>query len=91
MYMNAVQLMTGHGGWPLNCLALPDGRPIYGGTYYRRPMDARTPRLATCGRPIGKSVKYAEQLTDGCATTKASRRAADGQRSYSVWMRLSKW
>jgi uncharacterized protein len=34
VYMSAVQLMTGHGGWPLNCFALPDGRPVYGGTYY---------------------------------------------------------
>ena len=29
-----VQLMTGRGGWPLNCFALPDGRPLYGGTYF---------------------------------------------------------
>ncbi len=35
VYMNAVQLVSGHGGWPLNCFALPDGRPVYGGTYYR--------------------------------------------------------
>ena len=34
LYMSAVQLMTGRGGWPLNCFALPDGRPIYGGTYF---------------------------------------------------------
>ncbi len=34
VYMNAVQLMTGSGGWPLNCFALPDGRPVYGGTYF---------------------------------------------------------
>ncbi len=34
VYMNAVQLLTGRGGWPLNCIALPDGRPIYGGTYF---------------------------------------------------------
>ena len=34
VYMNAVQLLTGSGGWPLNCIALSDGRPIYGGTYF---------------------------------------------------------
>jgi len=34
VYMNAVQLIAGRGGWPLNCIALPDGRPIYGGTYF---------------------------------------------------------
>ena len=36
IYMDAVQLMTGGGGWPLNCFALPDGSPFYGGTYYPR-------------------------------------------------------
>lgn len=36
VYMTAVQLMTGHGGWPLNCFTLPDGRPVYGGTYFHR-------------------------------------------------------
>jgi uncharacterized protein YyaL (SSP411 family) len=34
VYMSAVQLIAGRGGWPLNCIALPDGRPIYGGTYF---------------------------------------------------------
>jgi hypothetical protein len=36
IYMSAVTLMTGHGGWPLNCICLPDQRPIYGGTYFRK-------------------------------------------------------
>ncbi len=36
VYMNAVQLMTGKGGWPLNCITLPDGRPIFGGTYFTK-------------------------------------------------------
>ena len=36
VYMNAVQLMTGSGGWPLNAIALPDGRPVWGGTYFEK-------------------------------------------------------
>lgn len=36
IYMNAVQLMNGRGGWPLNVIALPDGRPIWGGTYFKK-------------------------------------------------------
>jgi uncharacterized protein YyaL (SSP411 family) len=36
VYMNAVQLMTGSGGWPLNVVALPDGRPVWGGTYFKK-------------------------------------------------------
>lgn len=35
IYMNAVQLIHGNGGWPLNCFALPDGKPVYGGTYFQ--------------------------------------------------------
>lgn len=34
VYMLAVQLMTRQGGWPLNCFTLPNGKPIYGGTYF---------------------------------------------------------
>ena len=36
VYMKAVQIMTGHGGWPMNVVTLPDGRPIWGGTYFRK-------------------------------------------------------
>jgi len=36
VYMKAVQIMTGRGGWPMNVVALPDGRPIWGGTYFRK-------------------------------------------------------
>ncbi len=34
VYMDAVQLMTNRGGWPLNCFITPDGKPFYGGTYF---------------------------------------------------------
>ena len=34
VYMDAAYLLTGRGGWPLNVIALPDGRPIYAGTYF---------------------------------------------------------
>ncbi len=34
VYMDAVQMITGSGGWPLNVFVLPDGRPFYGGTYF---------------------------------------------------------
>src|SRR6185369_13379377 len=32
--MDAVQAMTGHGGWPLNAFLTPEGVPFYAGTYY---------------------------------------------------------
>ena len=39
IYMMAVQLMTGHGGWPMSVFLTPDLRPFYGGTYF--PPDDR--------------------------------------------------
>lgn len=36
IYINAVQLMTGSAGWPLNVVTLPDGRPVWGGTYFKK-------------------------------------------------------
>ena len=35
VYMKAVQIMTQRGGWPLNVVCLPDGRPVWGGTYFK--------------------------------------------------------
>ncbi len=34
IYMQAVQAMTGHGGWPMTMFLTPEGEPFYGGTYY---------------------------------------------------------
>jgi uncharacterized protein len=36
VYMKAVQIMTQHGGWPMNVVCLPDGKPVWGGTYFRK-------------------------------------------------------
>jgi len=40
IYMNAVQMMTGHGGWPMTMFLTPELKPFYGGTYYP-PEDSR--------------------------------------------------
>jgi uncharacterized protein YyaL (SSP411 family) len=37
IYMDAVQAMTGRGGWPMTVFLRPDGRPFYGGTYFPKP------------------------------------------------------
>jgi uncharacterized protein YyaL (SSP411 family) len=34
IYMDAVQQMTGHGGWPMSVFLTPQGKPFYGGTYF---------------------------------------------------------
>jgi uncharacterized protein len=37
VYMEAVQAVTGNGGWPMTVFLTPDGRPFHGGTYYPKP------------------------------------------------------
>jgi hypothetical protein len=67
LYMQAVQLMTGQGGWPLNCFTLPDGRPIYGGTYFnkKRWMEVLNGLAGLYSQDIDKAKEYAQNLTDG--------------------------
>ena len=36
VYMKAIQIMTSQGGWPMNVVCLPNGKPIWGGTYFRK-------------------------------------------------------
>lgn len=65
IYMTAVQIMTQQGGWPLNCFTLSDGRPIYGGTYFRKNqwLDVLE-QLSNMYRQTPEKVnEYAESLT----------------------------
>ena len=67
IYMNAVQLMTGQGGWPLNCIALPDGRPIFGGTYFTKEEWAKalTELSDLYKNNPEKATQYADKLVKG--------------------------
>ncbi|MEO8589307.1 MAG: thioredoxin domain-containing protein [Flavobacteriales bacterium] len=70
VYMTAVQLMTGQGGWPLNCFTLPDGRPAYGGTYFPPPQWTRvlTELANTWAADPARVTRYGEQLRQGVAS-----------------------
>jgi hypothetical protein len=67
IYMNAVQLMTGRGGWPLNCIALPDGRPVWGGTYFPKEnwINALEQLATMYQEKPEEMIAYAERLTEG--------------------------
>jgi len=67
VYMNAVQLLSGRGGWPLNCLALPDGRPVYGGTYFPKVqwMDMLKQVLTYVKENPEDTEEMAQRLTHG--------------------------
>ncbi len=67
VYMQAVQAMSGSGGWPLHAFALPDGRPFFGGTYFPR---SQWQRLCTAVANEYKEnrmklVQYADKLDEG--------------------------
>jgi uncharacterized protein YyaL (SSP411 family) len=86
VYMNAVQLLSGHGGWPLNCFALPDGRPVYGGTYFR-PGQWKEVLGALSDlwkQDRAKVLKYAEQLTEG---VRGSERIESRPQGGEPWSR----
>ena len=67
VYMNAVQLMTGSGGWPLNIVALPDGRPIWGGTYFSKDqwINALTQISNIYTKEPERFINYANTLEKG--------------------------
>ncbi|MGV3629628.1 MAG: thioredoxin domain-containing protein [Bacteroidota bacterium] len=67
VYMTAVQLMTQKGGWPLNCFTLPDGRPVYGGTYFPREhwVQALQSLEYVYRQKPGEVLEYAEKLRQG--------------------------
>jgi uncharacterized protein YyaL (SSP411 family) len=59
--------MTQRGGWPLNCFTLPDGRPIYGGTYFPKEQWMHILRSLehTFRNDRKKAEEYAESLHEG--------------------------
>lgn len=67
LYMSAVQLMSGQGGWPLNCFVLPDGRPIYGGTYFQKEqwINILENLSNLYAKDKAKVNQYATDLTEG--------------------------
>jgi len=67
IYMEAVQLLKGSGGWPLNAVALPNGKPFWGGTYFPKEnwLNVLTEISKLWQSEPEKIETYAEELTDG--------------------------
>ncbi|HXH61866.1 MAG TPA: DUF255 domain-containing protein [Fimbriimonadaceae bacterium] len=54
-YMTAVQLATGHGGWPISVFMTPDKKPFYAGTYFPRDSRGDFPGFRTLVTSLGQS------------------------------------
>ena len=67
IYMTAVQLMNQGGGWPLNCIALPNGKPVWGGTYFtKHQWLEQIKEVANFHEQNSQKMKeYAERLAQG--------------------------
>lgn len=83
VYMNAVQIITRRGGWPLNCFALPDGRPVYGGTYFPKEqwLGVLESLQETWAKEPWRVIEVAEDLEQGISNSEKIqyRAAVDGQ------------
>ncbi len=62
VYMEAVQMINQHGGWPLHAFCLPDGRPFYGGTYF--PPEERGQGLIPWPQLIMRISEYFDSKRD---------------------------
>ena len=71
IYMNACQLIQENGGWPLNAIALPDGRPFYALTYAEKDEWTQTLNFFAdfYSKKQSEAIRQAEQLTQGIAST----------------------
>ena len=67
IYMDALQMMTGSGGWPLNIVALPDGRPFWGATYVKKQdwIKVLNQLSKLHQEHPQKTISYAENLAKG--------------------------
>jgi uncharacterized protein YyaL (SSP411 family) len=84
IYMQAVQSLTGHGGWPMTVFLTPDGTPFYGGTYFP-PTDRHGlpgfPRLLAAlaeawATRQGEVLQSGRQIADALGQSERLRRAA---------------
>ena len=70
IYMDAAQIITGRGGWPLNAIALPDGRPFYAATYFppHQWIDVLQQLVEIYRTDFPRVLKAAESISNGINT-----------------------
>ena len=77
VYMNAVQAMTGSGGWPLSVFLTPDLRPFFGGTYFPPERKWGTPSFREVIAAVADAWLNRRDELDGTAATLAAQLAKD--------------
>lgn len=79
VYMSAIQILTQRGGWPLNVVCLPDGRPFWGGTYFKKEqwISALTQIVKVYKASPQKIEEYAANLEKGIKSIDAIKLNSD--------------
>jgi uncharacterized protein YyaL (SSP411 family) len=67
IYMDAVQAMTGQGGWPMSVWLTPDGQPFHGGTYYPKEPRYGMPSFQQVIRAVAETYRTQRDRVDGQA------------------------
>jgi uncharacterized protein len=67
IYMDAVQSMTGQGGWPMSVWLTPDGQPFHGGTYYPKEPRYGMPAFQQVLRAVADTWRTQRDRVDGQA------------------------
>jgi uncharacterized protein YyaL (SSP411 family) len=85
VYMSASYIITGRGGWPLNVIALPDGMPVYAGTYFPKSdwltvlnhfallYDRKNEELRNIAKTIHKEVTRSSKPSGGFQTERTEQ------------------
>src|SRR5664280_486122 len=77
VYMNAVQAMTGSGGWPLSVFLTPELKPFFGGTYFPSERKWGTPSFREVIAAVADAWLNRREELDGAAATLAAQLAKD--------------
>ena len=91
-YMAYIQATTGQGGWPMSVWLTPDGKPVFGGTYFPpddlhgRPGFQRVPRTRTplAGRPTKNGIQRHPRDRTPAAGIRKTTGAARTARSQGI-------
>jgi len=85
IYMNAIQLLTGSGGWPLNCITLPNREPFFCGTYFPKEkwLEILIKVADFVKQNPEKTKLVARQVTDGVRSSEINF-ATDEKPEFSI-------
>lgn len=95
VYMKSIQIMTGRGGWPMNVVCLPDGRPVWGGTYFRKQewMENLEQLQHLFENHPEKVIAYAEKLKAGLDTISLIPKVEENSNfdGHNLAILMTKW